>query len=96
MAKKYTTIGSMNTKREKDEQGRVSYNIKLDSKVKLIVNGEEVTSGYLNVSRPTDKFERMLKAGALTEEEYDRKLADFDKGGKLEFIKFEITAVTGN
>lgn len=83
------------------------YYIKLDKDTKVVIDGTEFTGGYINVNKPADKYDRMianaekkLQEGDINEEEYDKQLeelqgkaARYDKGGDLEYIKFELTAV---
>ncbi len=95
MAKTYTTLGAMKTKKEKDENGNPQYYIQLDKKLigKLKLDGVPVTE-FIQVERPTAKFDRMLKAGKIAEAEYDEKTGAFAKDGKLEFVKFDLQIVT--
>lgn len=99
MSKSYPQIGSMIQKKDKqsgaatlDANGKATYYIKIDKNTKLSVNGVPV-EGYLNISRPRDKFDRMLEKGSLTEKEHAEKIARFEKGGDLDFVQFEIGCV---
>jgi len=83
------------------------YYIKLDKETKVVIDGTEFTGGYISVNKPADKYDRMivnaekkLQEGEINEEEYDKQLEDlqakaarYDKGGDLDYIKFELTAV---
>lgn len=89
---KFITVGSMLQGKENDAQGRPTYYIKLDSKAKITIDGVDVSGSTLQVSRPTDKFDRMLAAGKMEEAEYDQKTARFGESGDLKFIKFELSA----
>lgn len=91
--KQYLTVGAMLLGKEKDMNGKDSYYIKLADNVEITVNGVQFTGEFLKVQRPTDKFDFMLNAGKLDEAEHAAKVAEFDKGGKLSFIKFELVAV---
>ena len=98
MANKYPQIGSMIARRDKesgqavlDENGKQTYYVKLEKGTELRVNGSVVT-GYINISRPRDKFDRMLKAGKLTAKEHQDKISRFEKGGDLDYIQFEVSA----
>lgn len=94
MAKKiFKTVGVINQKKENDEQGRATYCLKLDKERKITVDGLQVQGLYLNVARPTDKLDKMLAKGKITEAEYEEKAARYDKDGDLNYVKFEITAV---
>jgi ACT domain-containing protein len=100
MAKKYHNIGSMKTKKDKDEDGNVQYVIQLDKKYqgKIFVQDEKgkfkPVSEYIQVERPKAKFDRMLKAGKIEDTEYSDKVDQFEKGGKLEFVKFDLQMTT--
>jgi hypothetical protein len=88
--KNYVKVGGMLEKKEKDDQGRAAYYIKLDDKVTVTVNGQKVTA--LNIQRPTDMYDRLLASGKISEAEYEEKMSQFEKDGKLSFVKFEVTA----
>jgi flagellar basal body rod protein FlgF len=97
MAKKYPQIGAMIAKRDKetnkpilDKNGKQAYTIKVDKNVQLTVNGTPFT-GYLNVSRPRDKFDRMLEKGSITPQEHAEKIKRYEKGGDLDYIQFELS-----
>lgn len=110
MAKKnYHNIGSMKTKKDKDEDGNVQYVIQLDKKYqgKIFIQDEkgkfQPVSEYIQVERPTEKFDRMLVKGTIDEKEYEQKVAQFDSTvdprtkqslGKLSFIKFDLQMIT--
>lgn len=100
MAKKYHNIGSMKTKKDKDEHGNTQYVIQLDKKLqgKIFIKGDDgkfkPVTEYIQVERPAAKFDRMLKSGKIDEKEYEEKVAQFEKGGKLEFVKFDLQMTT--
>lgn len=98
MAKTYHSIGQMKTKKDKDENGNVQYLIEIDKKYlgRISIDGIPLTSKYVNVERPTKKFDKMLAKGSIDEVEYDQKMADFSPEGKLSFVKFDIQIVTEN
>lgn len=93
--KKFNNIGSMKTKKEKDENGNPQYYIELDKNFigRLTLDGKPFGK-YIDVQRPTTKFDRMLKAGTIDEAEYDQKTAEFAADGKLSFVKFDLQIVT--
>lgn len=94
MAKKiYLSVGSMNEKKEADEDGRPQYHLKLDSRRKITIDGKLVKSLYMNINRPETKFKRMAAKGTKTPAEAEAEIARFQKGGDLEYVKFEIEAV---
>lgn len=98
MATKYPAIGSVIERRDKetgkqilDGNGMPTYYIKVDKNVDLQINGTKVT-GYLNVSYPRDKADRMLEKGTITKSEHKEKVSRFVEGGDLDYIVFEIGA----
>lgn len=95
MAKKFHNIGSMKTKKEKDANGNPQYYIEIDKNYigRISIDGKPVTTKFINVDRPTSKFDRMLKSGKIKEDEYDQKTADFAPDGKLSFVKFDLQIV---
>jgi hypothetical protein len=76
----------------KDENGKPLYTILLGKDLDIKVNGKKLPSRYLNVENPVTKFERMLKKGVITQDEYNTKTERFQQGGDLSYIKFEISA----
>jgi len=76
---------------ERDENGNKTYYLKIDKDVQLTVNGKKV-EGYLQVSRPRDKYDRMLAKEAITPDEHKIKVADFEPGGERSYITFELSA----
>ena len=98
MANKYPEIGSMIAKRDRDtgepvtdKNGKPTYYVKLDKNVKITVNGKPVT-GYFNINRPRDKFDRMLEAGKITKQEHAQKVAQYEKGGEHDYVNFVLSA----
>lgn len=102
MAKKYHNIGSMKTKKDKDADGQVQYLIELDKAYlgKIFIYNETtkefvpMSGKYINVDRPTAKYDRMLKAGTIKEDEYDQKTSVFAPDGKASHVKFDLQIVT--
>jgi hypothetical protein len=92
---KYNNFGSMKLKKEKDKDGNPQYYIELDQKIidRLKFDGKPLDK-FIQVERPTAKFDRMLNSGKLSQDEYDAKVAQFDKDGKLSFVKFDLQIVT--
>ena len=90
--KDYHNIGSMKTKKEKDDEGNTQYYIEIDKKYlgRISIDGKKLTSKYINVNRPTVKLEGLLKAGVITEADFDQQSADFAPEGKLNFVKFDL------
>lgn len=91
-ASKYAALGSFVLSSKTSESGEKQYYIKLGKDVQLTINGKKVKGEYLNVDKPTAKFDRMLAKGTISQEEYNEKVANFGEDGKLAFVKFEITA----
>lgn len=86
----FPKIGAMMQKKDKDDQGRPAYWLKINDDVEVIVNGKRVTA--LNIERPTDKYDRMIASDKLSPEAYEEKMAMYEEGGELSFIKFEFSA----
>lgn len=100
MAKKYHKIGSMIEKRDKESgepildcDGKKTYYLKIDKDTDVRINGKKVT-GYLNVNRPYDYHQRQFMFEKISEQEYEEKKARFEKGGDLDYLQFELQAVT--
>lgn len=89
---RYVALGAITIKKEKDAQGRNQYYFKISDDVELTINGRKFTGKYLNVSRPTDKYDRMLEKGKISEDEHEQKCEQFEKGGKLSYISLELQA----
>ena len=89
---KYLPLGAVMVNREPDQKGRKQYYLKFDSKADVIINGENFSGKIVQVSRPTDKFDRMLANGSITEEEYNDKVSRYSPEGDLSFISLEVTA----
>ena len=108
MANKYPEIGAMIQKKDKDtgaavldHNGKATYYVKVGKKTKITVESEingtvvkKVLKGgdFINISRPRDKYDRMLQNGNITPAEHAEKIARFEKGGDLDYIQFELTA----
>ena len=89
----FINLGALMTKKERDAEGKLQYYIKLDKELKLVVNGKEATSEYIQVKNPKAKYDAMLAKGKLTEEEADIAKARFDKEGDLNYIRQELTII---
>jgi len=72
-----------------------SFYVKVEKDLDIKINGEDFSGRYINMDKPTVKFDRMLKKGVITEEEYDEKCARFSKGGDLSWIRQEMSVKTG-
>lgn len=83
----FIKLGSLNKKK------KGGFTIKVDKDVELVVNGKKFTGEYINVSKPTDKYDNMLKKNKITQEEYDKAIARFAEGGDLSFVRQELTIV---
>lgn len=67
--------------------------MKIDKDTDVRINGKKVT-GYLNVNRPYDYHQRQFMFEKISEQEYEEKKARFEKGGDLDYLQFELQAVT--
>jgi len=93
MAKKtYYNLGNMKTKKDKDADGNLQYYIEIDQKLqgRLSIDGKKITTKFIDVERPTTKFDRMLSKGVIDQNEYDKKTEEYSKEGRLSFIKFDL------
>lgn len=75
-----------------DEKGRKLYVLKLDKNTEVLINGVNMSGKTLYVSRPDTKLTRLLDRGIIDKNEFEKKVADFSPGGRLEFVQMEITA----
>lgn len=93
---KYHNIGSMKTKKDRDADGNVQYYIEIDKDYlgRISIDGKPLVDKYIDVERPTAKYDRMLKAGKIKEDEYDQKTAMYAPEGKAAFVKFDLQMKT--
>ena len=83
---KYPKVGQILRRKEDG-----SLYIKFDDRTSVVINGVEMSGKFANIEKPTAKFERMLAAGTISEEEAEEKIAEYEEGGKLEFVRQEIS-----
>ena len=107
---KYVSVGAIMKRKKENEGDPTEYYIRLDKDTPITIDGDTVTSGYLNVSKPTRKYEAMvaraasrLEAGEISEDEFDKlqreceeKAARYAKGGDLDYITQEVQYVRKN
>lgn len=108
MAKnKYVNVGIMCLRKKENEDDPNEYYIKLEKDIKITIDGDTVTGGYINVTDPLLKYDRMvtkaerdLDDGKIDEEAFDGIVEKADNmtkryldNGDLEFIKFDLTYV---
>lgn len=84
--KRYVKLGSI-LKAKSDG----SLYIKFNDDVNIEVEGVSVAGLTASLEQPHVKFERMLAAGKIDEEEAENKISRYQPGGDLEFIRQEIT-----
>jgi hypothetical protein len=102
---KYATVGSLILQSQfddegnrlegeykTDEKGRKLYALKLDRNTEVIINGVDMSGKTLYVSRLDTKLSRLLDRGVIDQKEFDKKVADYGSGGRLEFVQMEIVA----
>jgi len=89
----FINLGAIMTRKDRDDEGKLQYYIKLDKEVKLTVNGKAATSEYIQVKSPQAKYDAMLKKEKITEEEADIAKARFVGEGDLSYIKQELTII---
>jgi len=83
----FIKLGSLNKKKAG------GFTIKVDKDVEIVVNGKKFTGDYINVQKPTVKYDHMLRKEKITEEEYNKAIARFADGGDLSFVRQELTIV---
>jgi hypothetical protein len=83
--KKYVNVGILCKRKDG------GFYIKVDKDSGLSIGGQDFSGQYINVSKPTEKYDRMLKAGKITEDEYNEKIDRYSQGGDLEWIRQELT-----
>lgn len=88
----YVNLGVMVRDKEKDSKGKDKYYLLLDKNVEISINGVPYKKKSINISRLTDKYDRMLESGKLSKEEYDEKVAQFTGKGKYNYMQFEFVA----
>lgn len=109
MAKKnkYVNIGIMCLRKKEKENDPDEFYIKLDKDVKIKIDGDDVTGGYLSVSDPLIKYDRMvakaerdLEAGDIDEEKFDEIVENadnqakrYEEDGDLSYIMHELSYV---
>lgn len=69
--------------------------IKFDQNAEVIINGVNVSGGTASLEKPTEKFGRMVAAGKMTEDEAEERIAAYSEGGKLEYVRQEISVKLG-
>jgi hypothetical protein len=102
---KYATVGSLILQSQfddegnrlegeykTDEKGRKLYALKLDRNTEVVINGVDMSGKTLYVSRLDTKLSRLLDRGVIDQKEFDKKVADYGSGGRLEFVQMEIVA----
>ena len=67
--------------------------IKLNDRITVLIEGKPIGK-FINMATPTTKFDRMLKAGKISEDEYNLKIEQYADGGKLNWIKRDLTFTT--
>jgi len=108
--KKYVSVGAIMKRKKENESDPTEYYIKLDKETTVTIDGDTVTGGYLNVSKPSRKYEamvaraaRQLEEGEINEDEFEKiqseceeKSARYAKDGDLSFITQELQYVRKN
>jgi hypothetical protein len=97
----FINLGILCSKKDRDENDKLQYYIKLDKDVKITVNGKETTSDFIQVQTPANKLAKRIASGKLDEAKVEqlektmrRYLAPKDEEvGDLNYIKQELTIV---
>lgn len=86
------TVGQV-LRSENDTTGKVTHRIvfsnipgaKIQIQFPLTINEGDV----LFLNKPTERLEYQLKEGKITQEQYEKLLADYENGNKS-FVRFEV------
>lgn len=81
MAKEYFDVGQILM----SKKGNLTIKIKKDIQLK--------ENEVIFINDATDKFQRMLEAGKMTEEKYTDEMEAHAEGGRKHFIKYDLTLV---
>jgi len=81
MSKKFINVGQI----LESKKGSLYIKVKQDVELKA--------DEAIYIDKATVKFERMLEAGKLSEEDFEKEMEAHDKGGKKNFIKYDLTLV---
>jgi len=93
---KFIDFGAIMTKKERDDEGKLQYYIKLNKDIKVTIDGQKLTSEYINVKTPVQQIQARIDSGKNDEEkieQLEKTKARFEQGGDLEFIKQNLTVV---
>lgn len=69
--------------------------IKFDKDTNIEINGVRVSGLSANLEKPSVKFERMLAAGKISEEEAAEEIAKYEEGGEKSYVRQEISVKLG-
>jgi hypothetical protein len=75
-----------------DEAGRKLFALRLSKDVKITIDGVDMTGKTLYLSNMENVNNGKLQRGVIDQEEYDKKVQDYGPDGKLEFVRYEVTA----
>lgn len=96
---KFIDFGAIMTKKERDAEGKLQYYIKLNKDIKISIDGEELTSEFINVKTPADKIQARIDSGKVDEdkiEKLEKTKARYLGDGDLNYIKQQLTVVIDN
>ena len=92
----FINLGILCSKKDRDDEGKLQYYIKLDKDVKITVNGKDTTSDFIQVATPANKLAKRIASGKLDEakiEQLEKTKARFEADGDLNYIKQELTII---
>jgi hypothetical protein len=101
----YRTVGNLIWQSEFDESnkpipGKYKLNnkkqkmfaIRLNKELKITIDGVDMTGKTLYLNSMEEVNNGKLQRGVIDQNEYDQKVEDYGPEGKLEFVRYEITA----
>lgn len=87
-APKFASFGQLLMKKDKS-----GFYLKLDEKVKVVIDGEEFGGDMVSVRSPIQQLQQKLANGKIDQEEYDAKAPRYEKGGDLDFVRQNLFVV---
>ena len=93
---KFIDLGAIMTKKDRDANGKLQYYIKLNKELDIVINGEKLTSEYVNVDAPANKIQKRIDSGKVDEEkieQLEKTKARYLGDGDLNYIKQQLTVV---
>lgn len=77
---------------KKDKKGKTAFAIRLNKDTKVTIDGVDMTGKTLYLDSMENVNNGKLERGIMPQEEYDQKVIDYGPGGKMEYVRYQITA----